>query len=135
MTTEHQRLRKLVEAYTDPDVAPLVVEKLDEWARVVADARDAIERASLVDVDAHVSVKQVAEWFNVSYDAVYKLVQSGSLPDRRIGGQIRIPVSAVRAYLDENTTVHERPDPKPRKPRTAPADAETIKRYPFLRSV
>jgi excisionase family DNA binding protein len=133
MTSEHQRLRKLVEAYTDPDVAPLVMDKLDEWAQVVEQAREASERAAASSPDAHLSVRQIAEWLNVSQDAVYKLVQAGHLPDRRVGGQIRIPAAAVGEYLEQNTTVRERQQRRAaQRPRPA-ADEQTIKQFPWLK--
>lgn len=135
MTTchEHKLARALVAAHVSEEVADVVLAALDGWHEVVEEAERAIERAALLDVDAHLSVKQVAAWFNVSDDAVYKLVQAGDLPDRRVGGQIRIPVVAARAYLDENTTIHERPESKSRPRRITPADDETVKRYPWLK--
>jgi excisionase family DNA binding protein len=133
MTSEHQRLRKLVEAYTDPDVAPLVMDKLDEWAQVVEQAREASERAAATSPDAHLSVRQIAEWLNVSQDAVYKLVQAGELPDRRVGGQIRIPASFVRDYLERNTTMRERAQRQPAQRPSSPEVQATLKRYPWLK--
>ncbi len=132
-STEHKLARALVEAHVPDVVAPILLEAIDHWHEVVAEAERALERIAILDTDAHLSVKQIAEWLNVSDDAVYKLVQEGHLPDRRVGGQIRIPVSAVRAYLDAQTTTHERPERKPRAPRTTAADAETVKRYPWLK--
>lgn len=135
MTTcqEHKLARALVAAHVPEEVADVVLSAIDGWHDVVEEAERAIERAELVDVDAHLSVKQIASWFNVSDDAVYKLVAAGDLPDRRVGGQIRVPVTAARAYLEENTTTHETPERKQRPRRTTPADDDTVKRYPWLK--
>lgn len=133
VSREYRLARALVEAHVDDAVAGVVLEAIDAWQHLALEAEAAVARAAQLDVDAHLSVKQVAEWFGVSDDAVYKLVQTGKLPDRRVGGQIRIPVVAANAYLDEHTTTHEAPKPKPRAPRVPPADAETVKKYPWLK--
>lgn len=135
MTTcrEHKLARALVAAHVPEEVVDVVLDAIDGWHDVIEEAERAIERAALVDVDAHLSVKQVAAWFNVSDDAVYKLVAAGELLDRRVGGQIRIPASAAREYLDENTRMHDAPERKPRTQRITPADADTVKRYPWLK--
>lgn len=130
---EYKLARALVEAHVDPVVAGVVLDALDAWHEAVVDAEAALARIAHLDTDAHLSVRQLAEWWGVSTDAIYQLVQKGDLPDRRVGGQIRVPVSAARAYLDEHTTTHEPPAPKPRASRTPPADAETVKQYPWLK--
>jgi excisionase family DNA binding protein len=130
---EHQLARALVAAHVPEDVVDVVLDAIDGWHEVIEEAERAIERAALVDVDAHLSVKQVAALFTVSDDAVYKLVAAGELPDRRVGGQIRIPASSAWGYLEANTRMHDAPERKPRVRRMTPADADTVKRYPWLK--
>jgi excisionase family DNA binding protein len=46
------------------------------------------------------SIAEVAELIGASKLDVYRLVDSGDLPARRVGAGFRVPASAARAYLD-----------------------------------
>jgi excisionase family DNA binding protein len=45
------------------------------------------------------TVAEVASLMRVSKMTVYRLVHSGALPAVRVGRSVRVPESAVRAYL------------------------------------
>lgn len=45
------------------------------------------------------SVKQVAEMFNVSEFTIYKWAKSGKLPSFTIGGLIRFEYDEIMAYI------------------------------------
>ena len=46
------------------------------------------------------SVVAVAAWLKVSTATVYRLCSAGKLPHCRVSNAIRIPPSAVDAYID-----------------------------------
>jgi excisionase family DNA binding protein len=46
------------------------------------------------------TINEVAAALRVSKMTIYRLVQAGELPAIRIGRSIRVPASALRAYLD-----------------------------------
>ncbi len=50
-------------------------------------------------VEDWIGPAEVAARLNVSRATVYSLVKSGSLTHRRVGLQIRIPVSALAQFL------------------------------------
>lgn len=66
-----------------------------------------------VAADELLVAKQVAERLNVHISTVYRLIESGDLRAHRFGGGtqrrrgVRIPASAVEAYLNESTTTKE----------------------------
>jgi excisionase family DNA binding protein len=66
------------------------------------------------------TVKQAAETLNVSRRLVYKLVQGGSLRAMRVASAIRVPESAVWAYLERSTQAPPPPAP-PATRATAPS--------------
>lgn len=45
------------------------------------------------------TVKQVAEWLNVREQYVYRLTRSGRLESRHVGRHVRIPETAVLAFI------------------------------------
>lgn len=59
---------------------------------------------SLDQLPLSLTVDQVADVLRVGRSAAYRLVGSGSLRSVRIGKQLRVPKSAVVAFL-ENPTV------------------------------
>ena len=48
-------------------------------------------------------VPEAAEAIGVGRSKTYELIASGNLPSIRIGGSIRIPVSALRAWIAAQT--------------------------------
>ena len=55
-------------------------------------------------MDDLLSVKDVAEWLNVSYATVMQLIRDKEIPAARVGKLWRIKRSDVQAYLDRNAT-------------------------------
>jgi excisionase family DNA binding protein len=51
------------------------------------------------DVEELLTVAEIARLLRVSKMTVYRLVQSGELSALRVGGQFRVPVVAVKAYV------------------------------------
>ena len=51
------------------------------------------------------TVAEVADEMRVSRMTVYRLVHSGELPAVRVGKSFRVPVDALRHYLDSSTTL------------------------------
>ncbi len=49
------------------------------------------------------TLEEVAEYLNVDYQLVYKLVRTGQLPAVKIGRIFRIRPTELEAYLVENT--------------------------------
>ena len=47
------------------------------------------------------SVQDVADMLDVSTDIVYRLVKTGSLPHKRMGGRIIIPIQGFEAWLEQ----------------------------------
>jgi excisionase family DNA binding protein len=52
-------------------------------------------------VEAWVGPSEVAVRLNVSRATVYALVKSGALRHRRVGLQIRVPLSALEVFLSQ----------------------------------
>ena len=44
---------------------------------------------------------EAAEVIGVSRSRAYELIGSGQIPSIRIGGSVRVPVAALRAWIDE----------------------------------
>lgn len=50
------------------------------------------------------SPKEVQERLGLSRTTTYQLIQSGVLPSMRLGRSIRVPASALREFLDKQTS-------------------------------
>jgi len=61
------------------------------------------------------SVREVADKFRVSDESIYRLVRDSRLKAIRIGGQWRIPESAVQELLDSGGTPEALPEQGPVK--------------------
>lgn len=48
------------------------------------------------------TVKQVAEYFQVTEKTIYKLSQSGELPGFKIGGSWRFKKSDIEKWIEDN---------------------------------
>jgi len=44
---------------------------------------------------------EVADLISVSRSRAYELIADGTLPSIRMGGSVRIPADALRAWIDE----------------------------------
>lgn len=132
-TNEHNLARKLIEAHVDPAVAPIVLDAVDGWADVVATAKEALEQAQRHEDDLrrYYTVKELRLLLKLSDSGVRALIDSGALPETRIGGSVRVPIADVERYLAEHTSRHEAPKRAPR-PRFTPEDAEVLKRWPGI---
>ncbi len=49
---------------------------------------------------------EVAEAIGIGRSKVYALLASGELPSIRIGGSVRVPVNALRAWIDRQLAEH-----------------------------
>ena len=49
------------------------------------------------------SIKEAAELLGVHENTLRKRVQDGSIPSRKLGNRVLIPVSALRAWLEADT--------------------------------
>lgn len=47
---------------------------------------------------------EAAEAIGIGRSKVYELLASGELPSIRIGGSVRVPVDALRAWIDRQLT-------------------------------
>lgn len=54
------------------------------------------------------TVNETARELRVGRNTVYELIRAGELPALHIGRAIRVPVSALRAWLESNTSNTER---------------------------
>ncbi|MGH3570103.1 MAG: helix-turn-helix domain-containing protein, partial [Pseudonocardia sp.] len=54
-----------------------------------------------VEDTRYLRVKAVAEMFDVSEASIYRAIRSGQLDALRIGGSVRVPSEALRAFTDE----------------------------------
>ena len=133
-TNEHKLARALVQAHVDPSVAPVVLEAVDGWADVVASAQAALEQQqrSADDLSRYYTVRELRLLLKLSDSGVRALLDSGALPQTRVGGSIRVPIADVERYLSEQTTRQVAAERRSPIPRMSPQDAETVKRYPFL---
>lgn len=64
-----------------------------------------IEAALVSRLEESVLLKprKVAETLAVSLRTVYRLIDTGKLPHTRVAGEMRVPQSAVLAYIKANT--------------------------------
>ncbi len=51
------------------------------------------------------SVKGTAEALDIGTSKVYQMVASGELPSIRIGGSVRVPVDALKAWVQERSEI------------------------------
>ena len=49
---------------------------------------------------------EAAEAIGVGRSKVYAMLASGELPSVRIGGSVRVPVEALRAWIDRQVSAH-----------------------------
>jgi excisionase family DNA binding protein len=134
MTNEHKLARALVAAHVAPEVAPIVLESIDEWAGVVEQARDALEnqQRNAEDLRRYYTVQELMLMLRKSDSGVRALLDDGTLPFARIGGGIRVPIDAVERYLEEQTTRNEQQKPRTQRRRRSEAEADVLNRYPWL---
>lgn len=132
-TNEHKLARALVEAHVAPEVMPVVLEAVDGWADVVARAKEALEQQARTadDLSRYYTVKELRLLLKMSDSGVRSLLDSGVLPETRVGGSIRVAIADVNRYLAENTSRHE-PVSRQQRSRRSPQDEDMIRKYPFL---
>ncbi len=58
---------------------------------------------NIPDSDQVMTIHEVASFLKFSDSKVYRLVQRGELPSRKIGGQWRVWRPALEAYLEQKT--------------------------------
>jgi excisionase family DNA binding protein len=46
---------------------------------------------------------EAAEWIGVGRTQIYKLIRAKIIPSCRVGNSIRIPVAALRAWVESQT--------------------------------
>ena len=56
---------------------------------------------TLAKVKLALSVKGTAEALDIGTSKVYQMIGSGELPHIRIGGSLRVPVDALRSWVQE----------------------------------
>ena len=56
--------------------------------------------------------QEVAETLGLGRSKTYELLASGTLPSVRIGGSLRVPASALRAWAEQQGD-HPEPEDKP----------------------
>ena len=52
------------------------------------------------NLEQHHTIQQVADKLNLNHKTIRKLVNKGQLAAYKVGGVIRIPVSAINTYLE-----------------------------------
>lgn len=52
----------------------------------------------------YITVADAAERLGISTMTAYRLIGAGDMPAVRVGGQIRIPVEELRAWLEDTHT-------------------------------
>jgi excisionase family DNA binding protein len=59
-----------------------------------------------VDTNSRIALKpaETADALGISRSKVYDLIASGQLPSVRIGNSLRVPVTALREWVDRQTT-------------------------------
>lgn len=55
------------------------------------------------------TLQEVAHYLQVSTSTVYKLVQTGKLPGRKVGGRWRFARKSVEAWLDSPSSMIDSP--------------------------
>ncbi len=133
-TNEHKLARALVQAHVDPSVAPVVLEAVDGWADVVARAQAALEQQqrSADDLSRYYTVRELRLLLKLSDSGVRALLDSGALPQTRVGGSIRVPIADVERYLSEQTSRAEQAGPRQHRPRRSADDEQAIRQYPWI---
>ena len=68
--------------------------------------------AEIMDLDTHqskhVTVNELAEYWNVTPKTIYRHIDKGALAMLRLpGGDIRIPIAEARTYGKPNQPAHE----------------------------
>jgi excisionase family DNA binding protein len=58
-------------------------------------------------------VTEAADALGVSRAKAYELIAAGEIPSVRLGGCVRVPLDALRAWISQQTN---RPDGEPRQP-------------------
>jgi excisionase family DNA binding protein len=52
---------------------------------------------------------EAADAIGVSRSKAYTLISNGEIPSIRIGGSVRVPVEALRAWIDRQVTERQAP--------------------------
>ena len=53
------------------------------------------------------SVREVADYLDIDYKTVYRLVRKGEIPAVKVGGMYRVRRSELEGYLDRQTVAGE----------------------------
>lgn len=58
------------------------------------------------DANSVMTVREISEFLRLTETTVYKLLQDGKLPGKKIGGQWRCSRRVVEAWLEDKPALH-----------------------------
>ena len=137
MNQEHKLARALIVAHVDnPDVAEIVLDTVDGWAEVVAQAQEALEQQQRTadDLRRYYTVADLRTLLGKSDSGVRAMLEAGLFPVTRVGGSIRVPIATVDRYLADQTSTAAPAPPRPRGPRFTADEQDVLRRWPGLAS-